>query len=310
MESPTGAGAAAVRIPAGRRGSWMGTSRHALPRLGRQFQLDHGVLNALAAAGWVFLETSGNHGFHGRQDRRFRHQSRHRLFQNGVVQFRALTRKCPPPAGHFVEQRAISEHVAAPVRRLAPHLLRRAIGRGALVVSRQRRQNPHTRTGNSDGERRQPAVDQAARVRPVERGANLQGVTQRLFGRQRTLRESLGQELAADGLVAGKTHFALAHFDHDLSTPRHLPRAGPFAAVNQILLSAVPNHNETAQNEVPAVLPDDGAPLVLSRPLRDGCNGIFPEREWRLCASTLLTLPVAHVQSKVAPISYPITEAA
>jgi hypothetical protein len=40
------------------------------------------------------------------------------------------------------------------------------------------------------------------------------------------------------------------------------------------------------------------------------CNGISPGKEWRFCVMTLLTLAVAHVQSKVALISYTITEAA
>jgi hypothetical protein len=67
-------------------------------------------------------------------------------------------------------------------------------------------------------------VNQAAQVHLVECGANLNGVTQRLFGRQGTSRESLDQKLAPDALAAGKTHFALAHFDHGLSTGRHSPR--------------------------------------------------------------------------------------
>jgi hypothetical protein len=152
-------------------------------------------------------------------------------------------------------------------------------------------------------------VNHTERVRPAECGANLNGVTQRLFGRQRTLRESLGEELAANGLVAGRSRFALAHFDHDLSIGRRFLRVAYLAADNQILLSAVPNHNEGAQIEVPAVLPHHGAPRVASRPPRGRCNGISPEGQWRYCVLTLLTLPVAHVQSKVAPISYLITEA-
>jgi hypothetical protein len=107
-------------------------------------------------------------------------------------------------------------------------------------------------------------VSHAARVRLVEFGPNVNGVTQRIFGRQRASGESLGQELADHGLATVKTHFALARFDHDLSTRRHFPRTAHIAALNQILLSAVPNHNEPAPNQVPSVLPDDGAAGTLA----------------------------------------------
>ena len=86
---------------------------------------------------------------------------------------------------------------------------------GAIVELRERLQDSRTRARNQDRERRQPAVNHSARVRPVECGANLDGVTQRLLGRQRTLRKSLGQKLAVHGLIAGKSNFALARFDHD-----------------------------------------------------------------------------------------------
>ena len=58
----------------GPRGCRFRASAMRCERPARQFQFDHRVLYALAAAGWIFLEASGDHPFHGRMDRRFRPQ--------------------------------------------------------------------------------------------------------------------------------------------------------------------------------------------------------------------------------------------
>ena len=93
------------------------------------------------------------------------------------------------------------------------------------------------------------------------------------------------------------------------STLRHFPPAPYIVAVNQILLSALWNHNVRTPNQVRLQYHAVASPMVPSRPARRLCNGISPESQWRLSVPTLLTLPVAHVQSKLALISFPLTEA-
>jgi hypothetical protein len=114
-------------------------------------------------------------------------------------------------------------------------------------------------------------VNHAERVRPVECGANLNGVAQRLFGCQRALRESLRQQISAHQLVAGKTNVTLVCFNHDLSTRRM------FRGQRLLALSTrfyYPLSGITMIGAKRGTGHSTGTAMVPSHPLRRVCNGI------------------------------------